>query len=159
MSTKKNISYLNSERDFSEDFSIKNGTYFHHCSQCNEHFMGHKHRKICKVCTAKQPKSVTLMSTTNTNDPAFPRPHTVADANDPFFKAGASGMTLRQYYAGEALKGLLANPQLVSWTGNRIIDSEGEYINLDKGDQREALVFKAFQLADAMVAMGNQNAN
>jgi hypothetical protein len=45
---------------------------------------------------------------------AFPRQHTVADGNDSAFKLGHPGMTLRDYFAGQALGPmvafLLANP-------------------------------------------------
>lgn len=41
--------------------------------------------------------------------PAFPIPHTIADANDPAFKRGNGGMSLRDYFAGQALTGLLAD--------------------------------------------------
>ena len=41
--------------------------------------------------------------------PAFPRQHTVANANDPAFKLGCEGMTLRDWFAGQALAGLLAS--------------------------------------------------
>jgi hypothetical protein len=42
---------LNSKRDFPEDFKFKNGNYFHKCFECGEDFYGHKHRRICKLCT------------------------------------------------------------------------------------------------------------
>ncbi len=44
------------------------------------------------------------------NPPAFPRQHVVADANDPGFKLGTPGMSLRDWFAGMALQGMLANP-------------------------------------------------
>lgn len=31
--------------------------------------------------------------------PAFPLQHTIADANDPSFKTGQSGLTMRDYFA------------------------------------------------------------
>lgn len=34
--------------------------------------------------------------------PAFPRIHSVADANDPAFKLGCHGMSLRDYFAAHA---------------------------------------------------------
>jgi hypothetical protein len=40
---------------------------------------------------------------------AFPTQHTVADANDPAFKMGYRGMSLRDYFAAAALQGLSAN--------------------------------------------------
>jgi hypothetical protein len=42
----------------------------------------------------------------NDGGSAFPRQHTVADANDPAFKFGHDGMTLRDYFAAKALMAL-----------------------------------------------------
>lgn len=39
---------------------------------------------------------------------AFPLQHTVADANDPAFKIGHKGMTLRDYFAAKAMEGFIA---------------------------------------------------
>ena len=41
---------------------------------------------------------------------AFPTQHVVADANDPAFKLGSRGMSLRDYFAAAALQGMLAYP-------------------------------------------------
>ena len=46
--------------------------------------------------------------------PAFPSPHVVADANDPAFKAGAPGLSLRDFFAAAALQGMLAHP-MTDW--------------------------------------------
>lgn len=59
-----------------------------------------------------------------------------------------SGMTLRQYYKGEALKGLLANPSLVGWG----FEMQPDKCGIDSNDNRKALVFKAGQFADALLA-------
>ena len=40
--------------------------------------------------------------------PAFPFPHVIADANSPYFKPGAPGMTLEDWFAGMALQALLS---------------------------------------------------
>ena len=50
-----------------------------------------------------------------TNEPAFPRPHTTADANSPYFKIGHEGMTLRDYFAAKAMPVILANPRNLSY--------------------------------------------
>ena len=50
-----------------------------------------------------------MRETESDGGPAFPTPHTVADANDPAFKLGAGGMSLRDHFAGQALSGLLAS--------------------------------------------------
>ena len=41
------------------------------------------------------------------NEYAFPLQHTIVDANDPFFKRGQEGMTLRDYFAAKALTSLI----------------------------------------------------
>lgn len=61
---------------------------------------------------------------------------------------GGSGMTLRQWYAGQALAGIMANPE-------RWRDIQRRY---DKGEMTydqasEANATKALSLADAMIAM------
>jgi len=56
------------------------------------------------------------MSTTNDGGPAFPRPHTVADANDNAFKMGCPGMTLRDYFAAKAMQGIVSDPDLAMGT-------------------------------------------
>jgi len=50
------------------------------------------------------------MSKKDNGGPAFPRQHTVADANDPGFKLGNDGMTLRDYFAAKAMQGICAHP-------------------------------------------------
>lgn len=49
------------------------------------------------------------MAERNDGGPAFPIPHVVADANDPAFKLGAAGMSLRDWFAGQALPVLINN--------------------------------------------------
>ena len=51
------------------------------------------------------------MDQTNDGGPAFPR--TPFDVND-YTGDGSSGMSLRDWFAGQALAGLLANPKLVT---------------------------------------------
>lgn len=38
------------ERDWYQDNLLENGNYMHNCAICNETFMGHKNRYVCKVC-------------------------------------------------------------------------------------------------------------
>jgi hypothetical protein len=52
------------------------------------------------------------MSEKDNGGAAFPLQHAVADANDPCFKFGQKGMTLRDYFAAKALQGWFA-----SWNG------------------------------------------
>lgn len=45
--------------------------------------------------------------------PTFPIPHQILDFNDPMFKPGSGeGMTLRDYYLGQAMIGILACPDM-----------------------------------------------
>lgn len=39
-------------RDWEEDFAHENGNYFNKCVRCNNMFMGHKRRVVCKSCAA-----------------------------------------------------------------------------------------------------------
>jgi hypothetical protein len=48
------------------------------------------------------------MSEKQTGGPAFPIPHSVVDANDPLFKIGSAGMTLRDYFAAKAMQAMVA---------------------------------------------------
>lgn len=41
---------ISSERDFQEDFEHENGCYQNKCVKCNQLFLGHKYRRICKTC-------------------------------------------------------------------------------------------------------------
>lgn len=47
------MTYKPSNRDWKEDFPHENGNYLRTCSRCNETFMGHKRRFICKECIKK----------------------------------------------------------------------------------------------------------
>ena len=81
------------------------------------------------------------------NPSAFPLPMTFSPECGTI--GGQAGMTLRDWFAGQALAGMLANPSLVRWRddpANQLRPS------LDIYEQREALAFKATQLADAMLA-------
>ena len=61
-----------------------------------------------------------MSSLRNDGGPAFPRQHTVADANDHAFKQGVPGMSLRDYFAAAALTGYVANPGCNSWVEPKI---------------------------------------
>lgn len=39
--------------NWTEDYSHENGNYLCKCFQCNENFVGHKRRIICKKCFDK----------------------------------------------------------------------------------------------------------
>lgn len=42
-----------SDRDWPEDFHLENGNYSNICIQCEDTFLGHKRRNICKKCASK----------------------------------------------------------------------------------------------------------
>ena len=72
--------------------------------------------------------------------PAFPRQHTVADANDPAFKLGAPGMSLRDWFAGQVLTGLMANPEIVK-----------KYAEFRSTEVQERIAGYCYEEADAML--------
>jgi len=43
--------------DFVEDFSEENGCYQNNCIRCRQTFLGHKYRRICKICHGTNTKS------------------------------------------------------------------------------------------------------
>ena len=47
----KNIFEIETDpRSFPEDSKYENGGYINSCVCCENEFMGHKHRIICKIC-------------------------------------------------------------------------------------------------------------
>lgn len=44
---------LNSSKDWTDDFSLEFGNSICTCCICHEHFLGFKHRVICKECGKK----------------------------------------------------------------------------------------------------------
>lgn len=72
---------------------------------------------------------------------AFPQPCSANgyESNNPFIKADA-GLSIREYFAGQALMGLLSCPQswLVNWPPE------------DKKSHEEFIARLAFKFADAM---------
>ena len=79
------------------------------------------------------------MATKDTSGPAFPKPHTVVDANNEFFKLGSDGMSLRMWLAGQALAGMLAN-------------SENGYALDSATTSAFQIADEAFVYADAVIA-------
>jgi hypothetical protein len=75
------------------------------------------------------------MSNTDNGGAAFATQHTVADANDPCFKFGQPGMTLRDYLAAKAMQGWFA-----SWNGPNPTE-----------DGFERTAHLAYDMADAML--------
>ena len=85
---------------------------------------------------------------------AFPVPDYITPNGQ--VQPGSNGMSLRAYLAGQAMQAMLANPRLVDWAGGIEFAKEQEIaadrINLDSHESRGALVFKATQLADQLMA-------
>ena len=50
------------DRDWVEDFEHENGQYFCQCFECDEQFMGHKRRYVCKVCHTKAKEAFEALS-------------------------------------------------------------------------------------------------
>lgn len=77
------------------------------------------------------------MSAAGTGGPAFPRQHTVADANDPRFKLGCDGMTLRDYFAAKAMEAMV----------------QGHFSHYGHSEYwpRDEIAGEAYELADAML--------
>jgi hypothetical protein len=73
------------------------------------------------------------------NISAFPIPHLIADANDDNFKLGQSGMTLRDYFAGEAVSSIMT-----------------AFINNPEKDALVQGAELAYMLADAMMKAREQ---
>jgi len=44
------VELQNSPKNWPEDFSHENGNYINTCMRCNEKFLGHKRRVVCKQC-------------------------------------------------------------------------------------------------------------
>ena len=63
----------------------------------------------------------------NDGGAAFPNPHTIADANDPFFKPGERGMTLRDWFAGMALQALITAREPEGGTPHQIAIDAYDY--------------------------------
>lgn len=43
----------NYEGNWVEDYSLENGNYINECIICKNGFLGHKNRRLCKVCMPK----------------------------------------------------------------------------------------------------------
>lgn len=76
----------------------------------------------------------------NDGGSAFPLPHQILDANDPLFKWGSKGMSLRDYFAAKALQSLTV--EYFRFNG-ACFGHEHLYKNLPE---------HAYQMADAMLA-------
>lgn len=79
--------------------------------------------------------------------PAFPRPHTIADANDQFFKLGAEGMSLRDYFAAKVICGIMAGRHF-----SFIVD-----VTKSPAEAEAMAARCAYDLADAMLKARDQH--
>lgn len=61
---------------------------------------------------------------------------------------GVGGLSLREYYAGQALAGILSNQTQIDGCGE---DARADHIGV-----REAVARKSFLIADAMIAEENR---
>lgn len=73
---------------------------------------------------------------------AFPIPHAIQDWNDQFFKPGQLGMTLRDYFATEALGSVLKGPLFEHLV----------LITPDPNDISKNAAKVAYEFADQMIA-------
>ena len=81
-----------------------------------------------------------MMSKINDGGPAFPQGPDSRDST-------ATGMTVRQLYAGQAMKALYSNPETVNMAAIVACRQKGEKF-------RSVMVKKAHEIADAMIAEG-----
>jgi len=79
------------------------------------------------------------MKEINDGGPAFPFPDIVNANGD--VQSGCNGMSLRDYFAGQALTGLLSNTSLLEMCDH----------NLPKHSTRMAASIYAYGLADSMI--------
>lgn len=82
--------------------------------------------------------------------PAFPQALIQNDAgvNVPAaYAPDASGMSLRDYFAGQALAGLLANPKRYEYIASKVESGE---LTQEAASAKNA--HKAYRVADAMIA-------
>lgn len=56
-------------QSYQEDYAHENGNYLNTCILCKEHFLGHKRRVCCKVCTERPIEDA---SATVSEDPEKP---------------------------------------------------------------------------------------
>jgi len=48
-------------RDWIEDFNHENGMYGNLCIECENEFIGHKRRMVCRICAAQQRVQLTAL--------------------------------------------------------------------------------------------------
>lgn len=79
-------------------------------------------------------------------EPAFATQHAIADANNPAFKLGKSGMSKRFYAACAAMQGMIANPHIV-----RPDPRSGTL-----SDQYRSFISVAYEYADELLKQENE---
>lgn len=76
--------------------------------------------------------------------PAFPVPHNIDGNWVPDPRPEYSGMSLRDYFAGEALKGIaISDPEAVTGSSSRTTS--------DDALERESVAWSCYAMADAML--------
>ena len=82
----------------------------------------------------------------NDGGPAFPTPDVFQHVEERLYTAAYEGMTLRDWFAGQALEGMNANPELLEHV------TEGAPF----GDMARGLAQSAYLQADAMLTERNK---
>jgi hypothetical protein len=57
-----NRDWMNSSRDWPEDFPGENGNYTNRCIFCKQTFVGHKRRMVCKECFEESKRKFEALS-------------------------------------------------------------------------------------------------
>lgn len=54
----REIFFTSSDRDWPEDFYLENGNYLNKCLYCEQNFLGHKRRIVCRKCQLNSPVDI-----------------------------------------------------------------------------------------------------
>ena len=97
-----------------------------------------------------------MSEATNVNDggPAFPVGSDYAAATD-LFLGGLSGMSLREWFAGQALPGVIAEDMSTA-RASTLLEEVGLAWTNANSDWRLAQALQAYKYADAMIAARKQ---
>lgn len=88
----------------------------------------------------------------DTSGPAFPGEQGTAP-DGTWNQTWSPGMTLRQYYAGQAMKGVVSDGEHVDWKiMMRDLDRDGGFEDCTPAVWAEWVAQRAYMIADAMLA-------